>query len=151
MVTDFLRLWDRPGRFDPSRGSLRSFLMMYAHGRAVDLLRSENARRNRETANLAERHPATPAVEDRALARLAGDRAWPLLARLTVGERQGITLAFYDGRTYREVAILLAQPEGTIKSCIRNGLHLLRTEMLISETSIPCLGPTAPLTTPGSS
>ena len=44
----FLRLWNEPERYDPARGALRSFLLAQAHGRAVDLLRSEGARRARE-------------------------------------------------------------------------------------------------------
>ncbi len=44
----FLRLWNQPERFDPDRGSLRSYLLAQTHGRSVDLLRSETARRNRE-------------------------------------------------------------------------------------------------------
>src|SRR5437870_9896859 len=42
----FLRLWNVPDKFDPSRGSLRSYLLAQTHGRAVDLLRSETSRRN---------------------------------------------------------------------------------------------------------
>ena len=37
----FVRIWQRPERFDPSRGSLGGFLQLDAHGRSVDLLRSE--------------------------------------------------------------------------------------------------------------
>jgi RNA polymerase sigma-70 factor (ECF subfamily) len=44
----FLRLWNTPERFDPERGSLRSYLLAQTHGRAVDLLRSERSRRQRE-------------------------------------------------------------------------------------------------------
>jgi RNA polymerase sigma-70 factor (ECF subfamily) len=44
----FLRLWDKPDRFDPERGSLRSYLLAQCHGRSVDLIRSEQSRRNRE-------------------------------------------------------------------------------------------------------
>ena len=44
----FLRLWNSPDRFDPDRGSLRSFLLAHAHGRAVDLLLSDVSRRRRE-------------------------------------------------------------------------------------------------------
>jgi len=45
----FLRLWNEPDRFDPTRGSLRSFLLAQAHGRAVDAIRSSNSRRARES------------------------------------------------------------------------------------------------------
>jgi len=44
----FLGLWRRPERFDPQRGTLGAFLRVQAHGRAVDLLRADGARRARE-------------------------------------------------------------------------------------------------------
>src|SRR6202453_2141912 len=44
----FLRLWNQPERFDPSRGSLRSYLLTQAHARAVDVIRSLNSSRRRE-------------------------------------------------------------------------------------------------------
>ena len=44
----FLRLWNDPERFDPARGALRSFLLTQVHGRSVDLVRAESARRTRE-------------------------------------------------------------------------------------------------------
>src|ERR1700677_43413 len=44
----FLRLWNQPERFDPARGTLRSFLLTQAHARAVDVIRSLNASRRRE-------------------------------------------------------------------------------------------------------
>ncbi|MBA2281131.1 MAG: sigma-70 family RNA polymerase sigma factor [Acidimicrobiia bacterium] len=132
----FLQLWGRPGRFDPTRGSLRSFLLMQAHGRSVDLLRSESTQRARETANLAERTSVASAVDDSALARLAGERVWQLLARLADGERQAIALAYFGGHTYHEVAVLLASPEGTIKGRIRSGLARLRVELGHSEPPV---------------
>lgn len=125
----FLRLWRRPDSFDPARGSLGSFLMMQAHGRSVDMIRRDHARRTRETAIAADHISLHPPVDDVALAHLAGDQAWRLLAGLTDGERSAIVLAYIGGHTYQQVAVLLTQPEGTVKSRIRTGLNRLRNHM----------------------
>ena len=44
-----LKLWSQPDRFDPDRGSLRSFLLTQTHSRAVDIVRSDSSRRRRES------------------------------------------------------------------------------------------------------
>ncbi len=129
----FLGLWRRPERFDPERGALGTFLRVQAHGRAVDLLRSDGARRAREvTDHRRPRSPAAP-VEDVALSRLAGDDARQLLSRLGDDERRAITLAYFGNHTYREVAKLLGLPEGTVKSRIRTGLARLRAGLSADE------------------
>ncbi len=125
----FLRLWDRPDRFDPTRDSLRSFLMMQAHERPIDRLRSDASRRARDHTTLAERRPGNPAIDETALARLAGDHACKLMSRLTAIERQAIALAYFGGHTYSDVAKMLELPEGTVKSRIRSGLRRLHDEM----------------------
>ena len=129
----FLRLWDRPGLFDPARGSLRCFLMMQTRAHAIDLLRSENAHHARETVCVADHGPISPAVDDCALARLAGDHAWLLLSQLNDGERSAIILAYFGHHTYREVALILGQPDGTVRTRIRSGLGRLRHLMLTSQ------------------
>lgn len=131
----FLQLWARPDRFDASRGSLRAFLMLQTRGRAIDLLRSETSRHARETADCAERGATTPGVDDRALAHLAGEHVWQVVCRLPHAERDAIILAYFGGHTYREVAVLLAAPEGTTKSHIRRGLTRLRDDMRGDEPS----------------
>lgn len=122
----FVRLWERPESFDASRGSLRSFLLAVAHSRSVDLLRSHSARRARE-----ERDARTVATDGYDIERHAwdlhlNDQVRKAVTGLPDGERKAIELAYFAGRTYREVAAILAEPEGTIKSRIRTGLGRLR-------------------------
>jgi len=126
----FLRLWEQPDRFDQARGSLRSFLLMDAHARGVDRIRSESRRRERE-----ERTARAAVVADYDLDLEAYDldvaeQVREVMATLTDGERRAIELAYFGGHTYREVARILAEPEGTIKSRIRTGLMRLRTQLL---------------------
>lgn len=127
----FLALWRAPERFDPQRGSLRSFLLTQAHGRSIDRTRAEAARRKREaTASEAERRAvAEHDVEREALAQLASKEVWGLLSDLPDATIRAIALAFFAGYTYRQVADRLHQPEGTVKTRIRTGLAQLRARM----------------------
>jgi len=126
----FLRLWRAPERFDADRGSMRSFLFAQVHGRSVDLLRAETARRAREERD-AFRSPTVDDALERAVAELSeGEAVRRALAELSEGERGAIELAYFSGHTYREVAQLLELPEGTVKSRIRSGLLRLRAALI---------------------
>jgi RNA polymerase sigma-70 factor (ECF subfamily) len=126
----FLRLWRQPERFDADRGSMRAFLFAQVHGRAVDLLRAETARRIRE-AREALRSPTVDDDLERAVMELTESEAVRrALQMLSEGERQAIELAYFGGHTYKEVAVLLEQPEGTVKSRIRSGLLRLRAALI---------------------
>jgi len=126
----FLRLWEQPERFDQARGSLRSFLLMDAHARCVDRIRADTRRKERE-----ERSARAEMVADYDLDLEAHDldvaeQVREALATLSDGERRAIELAYFGGHTYREVARILDEPEGTIKSRIRTGLTRLRTQLV---------------------
>lgn len=132
----FLRLWNHPERFDPERGTLRSYLLAQAHSRAVDVLRSDAARRKREERDAREAaesgYDLDRAVWDLALA----EHVRAAMQRLHPGERAAVELAYFGGRTYREVALELGEPEGTVKSRIRNGLKRLRAELVASGVTV---------------
>jgi RNA polymerase sigma-70 factor, ECF subfamily len=122
----FLRLWHHPEKFDADRGSLRSYLLAQSHGRSVDILRSELSRRQREQRDAAITAEAGYDLEHEVVDLAVGDQIREALSVLSAGERAAIELAYFGGHTYREVATMLAEPEGTIKSRIRTGLRRLR-------------------------
>ena len=132
----FLDVWHRPERFDPTRGSLRSWLAMLAHHRSVDWVREEAARRRRELRDFETRVAHLPDLEDTVAATLGAERVRCALSDLCETERSAIGLAYFGGRTYRQVAQELGVPEGTVKSRIRTGLAHLATA-LHSETVNP--------------
>ncbi|MGH9154877.1 MAG: RNA polymerase sigma factor [Acidimicrobiales bacterium] len=125
----FLRLWSAPDKFDPGRGSLRSYLLAQAHGRAVDLLRSEGSRRRREEREARQTAEAGYDLEREVWDLAVADRVKQVVAVLPGDERRAIELAYFGGHTYREVATMLGQPEGTVKSRIRAGLRRMRVAM----------------------
>jgi RNA polymerase sigma-70 factor (ECF subfamily) len=122
----FLRLWNDPDKYDPGRGSLRSYLLAQAHGRAVDSLRSELSRRRREERQALEAAEAGYDIEREVWDLAVADQVKDAVTSLPVDERKAIELAYFGGYTYREVAVLLREPEGTVKSRIRSGLRRMR-------------------------
>ncbi|MEY2433879.1 MAG: polymerase sigma-70 factor, subfamily [Acidimicrobiaceae bacterium] len=133
----FVRLWSSPDRFDPERGSLRSWLLAQGHGRSIDRLRSDASRRLREERDAQRTADAGYDVEREAWDLAVADRVNVVMADLPFGERKAIELAYFDGYTYREVAKLLDTPEGTIKSRIRAGLKRMRADLIDAETGQP--------------
>ena len=124
----FTTIWKSPGTFDPEKGSLRSLLMSIAHRRSVDLVRSEVSRRRRETGS--DRPPESQSLEGEVWQVMVTEHVQEAMATLSQGERRCIELAYFGGHSYREVAQLLDQPEGTVKTRIRSGLKRLRAEMV---------------------
>jgi len=122
----FLQLWERPAAYDPARGPLQAFLVMRTRGRAIDVLRSGSSRRAREQGDAALR---APTASSQGLGEGVGTDTWDLLRQLPADQRHAIALAYFGGYSYREVAVLLRQPIGTIKGRIRSGLAQLRLLM----------------------
>lgn len=123
-----LAVWRTADKFDATRGSTRSWVATMAHRRAVDRVRSSQARRDREHVSGREEAPydsVAEQVEDKADRQGVRDA----LDVLTPLQREAIDLAYYEGYTYREVAELLGAPLGTVKTRMRDGLQRLRGAM----------------------
>ena len=127
-----LEVWRTASRFDPARGSAAAWALTIAHRRAVDRVRSENACARRE-------EKAAPAVDDDdddvaevVAATLEHQRMRRCLDGLTELQRESITLAYYGGYTYPQVAQLLGVALGTVKTRIRDGLIRMRDCMEVT-------------------
>src|SRR3954469_5583886 len=118
----FVAFWERPAAFDPTRGSLRTWLGTLTHRRAFDHVRREAARRRRAERE-ASRAVAPPDVEEVATALLTAERVRAALELLPPDQRRAIQLAYFGGKTYRQVAETLGIPEGTAKSRLRLALR----------------------------
>jgi RNA polymerase sigma-70 factor (ECF subfamily) len=126
----FLRLWQEPEKYDPDRGSLRSYLLARTHGRAIDVLRSESSRRRREEREAQLTAEGGYDIEREVWDLTVADHVKGAVADLPEDQRQAIALAYFAGHTYREVAQMLGVPEGTVKSRIRNGLTRMRSSLI---------------------
>jgi RNA polymerase sigma-70 factor (ECF subfamily) len=128
----FVHLWECPERVDTSRGTVRTYLRVVAHRRAVDVVR-RTERRGRAEESAWRSSPddrVAPPVEDGVA---DGEAAlWSrgivvdALDQLPAEQRIALMLAYFEGRTLREVAECLGIPEGTAKSRVRLGIAHVR-------------------------
>ena len=120
-----LEVWRTAARFDPARGAALAWIMTIAHRRAVDRVRSEAAAAAREA-----RAASAPVLADQVAeaveSSLEAERVSRCLDGLTELQRESITLAYYSGYSYPQVASALGVALGTVKTRIRDGLKRLR-------------------------
>jgi RNA polymerase sigma-70 factor (ECF subfamily) len=126
-----LEVWRAASRFDPARGSATTWVLTIAHRRAIDRVRAEEAAAAREQ-RTAEVPAATDEVAETVEASMDAERLQRCLAGLTELQRESITLAYYGGYSYAQVAALLDTALGTIKTRIRDGLTRLRACLGVS-------------------
>jgi RNA polymerase sigma-70 factor (ECF subfamily) len=126
----FVELWRTAARFDPARGTARSWIMTCAHRRAVDRVRSaERAARRDDLAGRRDQGRPYDEVAEQVETSLEREHVRRGLDALTELQREAVVLAYYGGYTHREIAELLGVPSGTVKTRLRDGLIRLRDHL----------------------
>jgi RNA polymerase sigma-70 factor (ECF subfamily) len=123
----FLEIWRTATRFDPARGKAMTWVMTMAHARAVDRVRAAQASTDRDVkVGQREHDTAYDEVAEAVESRFERVQVRRCLGGLTDLQRESLTLAYYGGYTYNQVAELLSVPLGTVKTRLRDGLIRMR-------------------------
>ena len=130
----FLALWRNGARYEPSRGSVRNWILGIVHNRAIDALRRAVRHESRRAGDegLAERLMSPDRTDDEVSRRQEAGTIRTLLEDLPPDQRRVIELAYFAGFTHTEIADMLTIPVGTVKGRMRLGLEKLRLRMEIS-------------------
>ncbi|TDU86606.1 RNA polymerase sigma-70 factor (ECF subfamily) [Kribbella voronezhensis] len=122
-----VEIWRTATRYDADRGSPTSWILTMAHRRAIDRVRSEQSSTDREQAVAAASSTTEyDEVAETVTTNLEVEQVRHCLGSLTELQRESVTLAYYGGYSYREVAELLDAKLATIKARMRDGLIRLR-------------------------
>jgi len=130
----FLSVWRNGSRYEPSRGSVRNWILGIVHNRAIDSLRRAVRHDSRRAGDegLAERLMAPERTEVEVGRREQASEVRGLLAELPTDQRRVIELAYFAGFTHTQIADMLTIPVGTVKGRMRLGLEKLRSRMDMS-------------------
>jgi RNA polymerase sigma-70 factor (ECF subfamily) len=127
-----LEIWRTAVHYDPDKGSAAGWAMTIARRRAIDRIRSTAASTARDHRSALPEAPWDQ-THEAAADTLDRERLARCLRELTDLQREAISLAFYGGHTYSEVAVILGTPLGTVKGRIREAIIKLRDGMLGGE------------------
>jgi RNA polymerase sigma-70 factor, ECF subfamily len=131
----FLRVWEQPAGYDPTRGTFAGWLLRVSRNRAIDLLRRrrETSLDNAEADPMAWIADPAPNPEEQTISSLRRQEVHEALNALPVDQRQLLELAYFTGLTQREIAERLGRPHGTIKSQIRSAMRRLADRLTAAE------------------
>ncbi|MBM7790264.1 sigma-70 family RNA polymerase sigma factor [Tenggerimyces flavus] len=121
-----LRIWREADRYDPSRGSVLSWVRVIAHHRSVDHIRARQLRSTREASASGREPRSAPDPLEQVQTNLEHAAVRTAVANLSPTHQKAIVAAYYHGHTYRQVAVILDIPEGTAKARLRDSLARIR-------------------------
>jgi RNA polymerase sigma-70 factor (ECF subfamily) len=132
----FVAVWQKIERFDPSRGSLRSWLLTIVRNRAIDRVRGSRPAIEVGAADEQSLLRTSPnPTWDEAVRRRSTSELREALGQLPEEQRQAVELAYFGGRTYREIAVLTGVPQGTASGRLRLALAKLRDSLALTDAA----------------
>jgi len=125
----FIRVWNRVQSFDSQKGSIAPWILAVARNRAIDYLRSAQARHDPVELNQMDHPSLYSEMETDLLNRDSARRIQTAMQKLPDTQRQVIEFAYFEGLSQTEMAERMGQPLGTIKTWVRSALRVLREEL----------------------
>ena len=123
----FVAVWQKIDRFDVAQGSLRSWLLTIVRNRAIDRVRRARPGEGVDDLDSRSLLRSTPnPTWDAAIASLERRALVAAVATLPAEQREAVELAYFEGLTYREVAVRVGIPPGTASGRLRLALVKLR-------------------------
>ena len=135
----FMRVWQKASTYRADQAKVSTWLTHIARHHAIDVLRRRAARPDQhavhweDTVLQAESSGHNP--QDAAEISLRHERIQAALAQLPPEQRQALSLAFFGGYSHSQIAELLQQPLGTVKTRLRLAMQKLR-ELLSDEQKL---------------
>jgi RNA polymerase sigma-70 factor (ECF subfamily) len=129
----FLEVWQLASRFDAEKGSAVGWILRKSHGRAVDRVRSSEARNARDIKmGIRELAESTADIAEVVELRIESERVNQAMGKLPEVQREAVALAHLGGYSHSEVSEILSIPIGTVKTRIRAGISRLREELAVA-------------------
>jgi RNA polymerase sigma-70 factor (ECF subfamily) len=127
----FLSIWRSRLRYEPTRGSVRTWVLGIVHHRAIDALRRNlvHERRRVDYEGVEERRAAPDRTDVEAARRQEARSVRSALDELPEEQSRVIELAYFGGFSHTQIAEMLETPVGTVKGRMRLGLEKLRQSL----------------------
>ncbi len=133
----YAEAWRTASRFDPSRGSVMTWLLTIARSRSIDCLRRQRGRARLfdEQCPQEDFPDAAEYVSPERMLNLFQSRSVvrAALEQLPPERRRLVALAFFEDLSHAEIAEATGLPLGTVKSHLRRAIHSLRGLLCASE------------------
>ncbi|HSL45872.1 MAG TPA: sigma-70 family RNA polymerase sigma factor, partial [Anaerolineales bacterium] len=132
----FMRIWQKAGTYRADQAKVSTWLTHIARNHSIDILRRRSVRLDQSAVHWEDTtfRSETPEHDPQEFTELSlrRERVHAALAQLPDDQRQALFLAYFSGYTHSQIAEVLKQPLGTIKTRLRLAMRKLR-EYLVDE------------------